>query len=239
MKYLIVGLARNIGHCWGQTKESLLKIQAACGEDCVTLIVESNSSDGTREILKSWEGPNNLVLKLGDLTEPVRTKRIAECRNAYMDFFEFRGFFETHDYLIVVDLDTSLAIEDDFKLQLKSCFVRDDWDAIASNRRGRYYDIWALRCEEIGCTFDCWDMTKKFGDAYKHIRRFQTTIYPKLSWIPCTSAFGCMALYKTKAIRGKRYNGDETCEHVSFHEGLRMFINPGFMSGGECPEHYG
>jgi hypothetical protein len=46
-----------------------------------------------------------------------------------------------------------------------------------------------------------------------------------------------MALYKTKVVRGRRYNGDQTCEHVSFHEGLLMFINPGFISGGECLEH--
>ena len=163
----------------------------------------------------------------------MRTKRIAHCRNAYMDFFESRGLFDSHDYMLVVDLDTSLAIEDDFKSQLDSCFVRDDWDAVASNRRSRYYDIWALRSEQIGCTFDCWEMVNKFGDVHKYIRRFQTTICPKLAWIPCASAFGCMALYKTKAVRGKRYNGDQTCEHVSFHEGLRIFINPGFISGGE------
>ena len=238
MRYLIVGLARNIAHCWEQTNSSLQKIQAACGDDCRTLIVESNSSDGTGEILKAWGGhPNRFVLSLGDLTESVRTKRIAHCRNAYMDFFESRGLFDSHDYMLVVDLDTSLAIEDDFKSQLDSCFVRDDWDAIASNRRGRYYDIWALRSEQIGCTFDCWEMAKRCGDEHKYIRRFQTKICPKLAWIPCTSAFGCMALYKTKVIRGRWYNGDQTCEHVSFHEGHRMFINPGFISGGECLEH--
>ena len=238
MKSLIVGLARNIAHGWENTNNSLQTIQAACGDDCTTLIVESNSSDGTREILKAWEEPpHKFVLSLGDLTECVRTKRLAHCRNAYMDFFESRGLFDSHDYMLVVDLDTSLAIEDDFKSQLDSCFVRDDWDAIASNRRGRYYDIWALRSEQIGCTFDCWEMANMFGDVHKYIRRFQTTICPTLAWIPCTSAFGCMALYKTKAVRGRRYNGDQTCEHVSFHEGLLMFINPGFISGGECLEH--
>jgi hypothetical protein len=237
MKYIIVGLARNIAHCWEQTNRSLLKIQAACGGDCVTLIVESNSTDGTRDILKAWEGANKIVLNLGELSEPVRTKRIAQCRNAYMDFFESHGFFDSHGCMIVVDLDTSLEIEDEFKQQLESCFVRDDWDAIASNRRGRYYDIWALRSEALGCTFDCWEMANRLKDVDKYIRRFQKPIYPKLEWIPCTSAFGCMALYKTQAIRGKRYNGDRTCEHVSFNKDLRMFIHPGFISGGECLEH--
>ena len=236
MKYLIVGLARNIEHCWQETKRSLQKIEEACGNDCVSLIVESNSSDKTVALCVEWSGQNRYFMPLGNLNEHVRTKRIAACRNEYMQFFENNGFFDSHDYLIVVDLDTSLAIEDDFKTQLSSCFVRDDWDAIASNRRGRYYDIWALRSAALGCTFDCWEMANKHRDV-SYVRRFQTVICPKLAWIPCESAFGCMAIYKTKAIKGRRYDGSPTCEHVSFNMGLRMFINPEFISGGECTEH--
>jgi hypothetical protein len=51
------------------------------------------------------------------------------------------------------------------------------------------------------------------------------------AWIECQSAFGCMALYKTASIVNRRYDGRKTCEHVSFHAGLRIFINPTFISG--------
>jgi len=50
-------------------------------------------------------------------------------------------------------------------------------------------------------------------------------------FIPCTSAFGGMVLYKTKSIINKTYNGDDTCEHISFNEGLKMYINSEFISG--------
>jgi hypothetical protein len=135
--------------------------------------------------------------------------------------------------MLVVDLDSSLDIEPTFKEQLDSCFLREDWDGIGSNRRGRYYDIWALRSSVLGCTFDCWDMVNKSIGIHggklilsypekiqAFVRRFQTVLAPNGAWIPCESAFGCMALYKVKSVRNRRYNGDTTCEHVSFHSGF-------------------
>lgn len=43
--------------------------------------------------------------------------------------------------------------------------------------------------------------------------------------------------YKASSVRRRRYSGDSTCEHVSFNSGLKMFINPCFISGGEPLEH--
>jgi hypothetical protein len=62
-------------------------------------------------------------------------------------------------------------------------------------------------------------------------------IYPEtMPWILVESAFGGLAIYKTVAIKGRRYIGD-TCEHVSFNQGLKMYINPRLISGGESLEH--
>jgi hypothetical protein len=212
--------------------------------------VESNSNDTTLQKLREWSNEKQHVLSLGHLNEPSRTKRIAAARNAYMNWFENHGYFDTYDYMLVVDLDSSLRIESDFQKQLHSCMIRDDWDGIGSNRRGRYYDIWALRSDALGCTFDCWEMVSKpvkFGiltvkppyheQVKKFVYAFQNVIPPTQEWIPCKSAFGCMALYKVKSVMNRVYNGDTTCEHISFHSGLRMFINPAFISGGDCSEH--
>ncbi len=253
VKCLIAGTARNIASSWDSVKKSLQTIFHSVDEyRCV--IVESNSNDATLPLLKAWETEDSrrTVITLGHLNEPSRTKRIAVGRNAYMDFFETSRMFDSFDYLIVVDLDSSLQIEPSFKEQLDSCFARDDWDGIGSNRRGRYYDIWALRSAVLGCTFDCWDMVNKSigiqggkllltypEKVQAFVSRFQTVLAPSSAWIPCESAFGCMALYKVKSVRHRRYNGDTTCEHVSFHSGLRMFINPQLMSGSDSWEHCG
>jgi len=248
MKLLVAGVARNLEHVWYKTQQSLQYIfDAVDTYECI--IIESNSQDNTSQILDSWakEDSRRKIIHLGNLTEQSRTRRIAQCRNEYMKFVR-----ETDSaYTLVVDLDTSLNIESKFKQQLESCFLRDDWDAIASNRRGRYYDVWALRSQAMGCTFDCWaELNKPIVPRVSifqkqqtnrlnfYIGRFQQVIPENTEWIKCESAFGCMVLYRTDAIRNHLYNGDITCEHVSFNNGLRIYINPKFISGGECPEHY-
>jgi glycosyltransferase involved in cell wall biosynthesis len=249
MRLLIAGTARDIASSWESTSKSLQHIFNAV-DDYTCLIVESNSNDTTLQKLREWSNEKQHVLSLGHLNEPSRTKRIAAARNAYMNWFKNHGYFDTYDYMLVVDLDSSLRIESDFQKQLHSCMIRDDWDGIGSNRRGRYYDIWALRSAALGCTFDCWEMVSKpvklgiltvkppyHEQVKKFVYAFQNVIPPTQGWIPCESAFGCMALYKVKSVMNRVYNGDTTCEHISFHSGLRMFINPAFISGGECSEH--
>jgi hypothetical protein len=245
VKCLIAGTARNIASVWKNTAKSLDRIFQSVDDYCC-VITESNSQDGTLATLQEWATADSRrhILTLGHLNEPIRTKRIAAGRNAYMDFFEKNGYFDKFDFMIVVDLDSSLNIEDTFKEQLYSCFKRDDWDGIGTNRDGHYYDVWALRSTPLGCTFDCWEMVDNHTGFYKgqllttyndrfnvFVGRFQKQIPRHVDWIQCDSAFGCMALYKVRSVRNRRYNGEKTCEHISFHSGLRMFINPAFISG--------
>jgi hypothetical protein len=248
MKSIICGTARNIESFWESTKNSLeLLIDAL--DDYILVIIESNSSDSTLQCLQKWSlnDSRKHIISLGHLSENSRTKRIAYCRNSYMEFLEVNKYFDNFEYMIVVDLDDAIKIEKNIKTQLDSCFDKNDWDAIASNRRGRYYDVWALRSKELGCTFDCWEMIDKPTQFYngkylltrhdrinEFVRRFQKII---TEWTVCESAFGGMVLYKTKKIRNRKYDGSTTCEHVSFNNGLVILLNPSLISGGECGEH--
>jgi glycosyltransferase involved in cell wall biosynthesis len=238
MKFLVAGTCRNISPFWQSVQLSLQKIfQVLDSYDMI--IVESNSDDNTLELLRTWsqEKENIKVISMGNL-EGSRTQRISRCRNEYLKYIT------DHDYLLVVDLDDILNIQDNFQEQLSSCFSRNDWDCIASNRLEKYYDIWALRSLELGCNFDCWEMANKYGitkltsrgfqkipDRKNYVDKFMINIPQQSEWISCESAFGGMALYKTSAIKSKKYNGDKTCEHVEFNKGLRIFINPFFLSG--------
>jgi hypothetical protein len=245
---IIVGVARNVAGVWAKTANSLQKIFDAV-ENYKCVIVESNSSDATLPMLEQWAllDSRRTIVSLGTLAEPSRTARIAACRNKYMELIE--PFFDEHSEVLIVDLDTSLEIDDNFKEQLQGCFTRN-WDAVASNRRGRYYDIWALRSDALGINYDCWAMAainkkpklidgrvKFMLDVEKYVYSHQKVIPETAGWIPCQSAFGCMVLYKSSAIKGRRYDGSQTCEHVSFNKGLNMFINPAFISGAESHEH--
>jgi hypothetical protein len=209
---------------------------------------------------KHTDKSKRIIISLGKLDEIQyhRTMRIAKGRNTYMQYFRDNNFFNNneYEYMLVVDLDDILNIESNFKEQLDSCFKIEDWDAMSSNRNNKYYDIWALRSnsEILFCNFDCNNHddsriiisfckysgkknTKKLSNnprkneyinnpeiLYKNIPR-------NYGFIECTSAFGGMTLYKINKIKDRVYDGDKTCEHISFHEGLKIFINSEFISG--------
>lgn len=245
---IIAGCARNISQYWESTEKSLQIIfDSLPNYKC--FIIESNSQDNTLELLKNWASKDSrrIVVSLGWLTEPSRTRRIATCRNKYMELAE--PYFSEFSEMLMLDLDDSLGIEDNFKKQLDTCFERTDWDALGSNRKGKYYDIWALRSKVLGITYDCWEMASRnpehilTSNGFKNIDLKQKyvyshqKVYPEtMPWILVESAFGGLAIYKTKVIKGRRYIGN-TCEHVSFNEGLKMWINPRLISGGESLEH--
>jgi len=182
--------------------------------------------------------------------------RIAKGRNTYMQYFKENNLFNSYDYMLVVDLDDILNIESNFKEQLDSCFKIEDWDVMASNRNDKYYDIWALRSNSdiLYCDFDCnyhenarvsisfckHSGKKLVNKTSENPRKNEYAKNPAIlnkniprdtGFIECSSAFGGMALYKTKAVSDRIYNGDVTCEHISFHNGLKIFINSEFISG--------
>jgi hypothetical protein len=259
MKLLIAGTCRDIEKYWENTKKSLNIIFKSI-DDYICVIVESNSSDNTLNCLKDWANNDSrrIIISLGNLDEIQynRTMRIANGRNTYMQYFKNNNLLNSYDYLLVIDLDDILNIESNFKEQLDSCFKIEDWDAIASNRNDKYYDIWALRSnsEILNCDFDCnyhedarisitfckhskkklvnkiYDNPRK-NEYVKNPFSLNKNIPKNYGFIECTSAFGGMALYKTKMIQDKIYNGDTTCEHISFNLGLKIYINSEFISG--------
>ena len=245
MKCLVAGTGRNIAKTWIIARQSLQRIFDSL-DDYKCVLVESNSDDTSLQLLKEWELKDvekRKVFSLGNLKEPSRTKRISQCRNLYLEYFHQEKLFDQYDFLLVVDIDDILQIEASFKKQLEKCldYKEKEWDAIASNRTKEYYDIWALRSQELGCTFDCWEMAAKYKPKYKfgfyqtgtakYVTSFQKNIPRNSKWIECQSAFGGMALYKTGSIKTKKYDGTNTCEHIAFHQGLKMYINPDFISG--------
>ena len=239
---IIVGCARNSAQYWETTKKSLeLIFNSVPKYQC--WIIESNSEDNTLELLNKWaaEDPRRTVVSLGWLHEPSRTRRIAQCRNKYMELAE--PYFSEHSEILMVDLDDILNLDSTFKEQLDGCFTRTDWDALGANRHDKYYDIWALRSRVLGIQYDCWAMATcgkseyvLTHDGFRHIDPKERYVYshqrnyPAGNWIPVESAFGGLVIYKTTAIKGRRYIGD-TCEHVSFNTGLKMFINTNLFSG--------
>lgn len=212
-------------------------------------IVESDSDDKTRDCLENLKlsKENFNWLSLGRLRDkyPLRTERLALCRNAYLDELRLNHIYQDIEYLVVSDLDgvNKLLTED----AVKSSWSNQYWGVCTANQDGPYYDIWALR-HHIWSPGDCLQQyyfflrnnisepAAKFGAIFSKM----IFISRDQDWIQVDSAFGGLAIYRRKVIEGAKYvglnkSGEEVCEHVSFHlditsRGHSILINPNLIN---------
>jgi hypothetical protein len=214
------------------------------------LLIESDSTDATVSTLAEIAGrdANFAHMSLGNLSErlPLRTERIAFCRNAYLEQIRVNERYAGAEFVIVADFDgvNSLLTEE----SIASCWRRDDWDVCVANQRGRYYDIWALR-HAAWSPNDCWAQYR-FLNRYgvSHAKAWAACVGSRMvqipgdaEWIEVDSAFGGFAIYRREALLHGRYTGldslgGECCEHVTLHHdlkahGCRIFINPALING--------
>jgi len=250
LKILVAGTARNCEKTIRQDVAALNKALGFC-QEVFWLIIESDSSDATTSKLESMarEFGNFRFFSLGRLAEslPLRTQRLAHCRNIYLDELWSNPIYADVSYLVVADFDgmNHLITAEGFQ----SCWTRSDWAACTANQRGPYYDIWALR----HCEWNPGDWMKQHRFLSTHgvgsWRAGRAALYSKMitinetgAWIEVDSAFGGLAIYRRNALGGARYFGvnevgEEICEHVSLNSqirsrGHRIFINPRLINAG-------
>src|SRR5262249_18296648 len=105
---LVVGVARD---CSGTLEVDVIRLLAAlrCFKSVWWLIIESDSTDDTLNVLNklSVTIPKFRFLSLGRLRDiiPLRTERIAHCRNQYLQELRENPLYEEADYDAVADLD--------------------------------------------------------------------------------------------------------------------------------------
>ncbi len=241
---LVAGVARD---CEKTVRDEVLRLYESL-KMCKALhwlVVESDSSDKTVDALRALETQiqNFRFVSLGSLCRelPIRTQRIAHCRNLYLDELKSNPLYSAIDLVVVADLDgvNNLATTEGFA----SCWTRSDWGVCTANQRGPYYDIWALRHPHWSPS-DCWqqyDFLLASG-AQREVALWaamyakMVTIDENQDWIEVQSAFGGLAVYRRQVLDGISYSGlDEIgnpiCEHVSLNNqirsrGSRIFINP-------------
>ena len=249
LRVCIAGAAKNIIKDIDNSLKKLEEIKSIFHESSIIIIAEDHSSDGTKEYLKSQ---TNRIIYL-DLDNKInvednRTTKLAQIRNSIMEYIHSN--YSTYDYIILSDLDNVLSVLKPEHIQkYVFSFPNSDWDAIFPNALGKYYDIWALKSEALGISFDCWDYFNHLLQnevahhvaKYLAVKKYQTIIKPENKLIPVESAFGGLGIYKLSATRNCYYNGEtnmceckhlfkydisslpcrkDTCEHRSFHKDM-------------------
>lgn len=251
---VIVGLARN---CQKTLRHDIDVLTAATRDfaNVRLLVVESDSNDATPTLLRklSEERADLAFISLGSLAvqHPLRTDRIAVCRNRYLDELQRNPLYASTDYVLVADLDG--ANRDLTAAAVQSCWRSDEaWDVCTANQRDAYYDVWALRHPQW-CPDDCWQQYRWLRPLFGHEQALSVAIHSRMvrleansNWIEVESAFGGLALYRRRALLAGRYKGldeagEQICEHVPLHArlrqlGCRIFINPALINANRT-EH--
>ena len=212
------------------------------------VVLENNSRDRTRAILleAAQRDPALTVLGCG-VNQPVcrlnlpatergsaemsrgRVAKMVRLRNEIFDYLETRP---ATDLVIVWDLDIDGIIYRDGLADTAALMVQDtSIDAVAAHG----LRVW----EALGST------VLGYGDSYAYLDPRLADLpkaaraaflaanpgYPHRAR-PVTSAFGGFTLYRSRALRGRRYgswvdgHGEVVCEHVGLHRGMRLWVNP-------------
>lgn len=238
-KVCICGVIRD-GEPYFKTTISNLKKIGSLFQEYKIIVIESDSKDQTIHLYSSINDKNIIFYSMGELEKdmPAREERIASCRNIYVN--HILKNYKHYDLMIVVDLDDVLQETINPKIfdKCMSQLVYPTWDAVFANQSYRYYDIWALRNDEVN--YDCWEkivsreMTRDIS-----ITNHQYHIPKNTPYIPVKSAFGGMGIYKIKLLDDTTiYNAKDgnfiRCEHVSFNDSIvskggKLFIDPSMV----------
>ena len=176
------------------------------------IIIESDSSDNTINILKkiSKEDRNFQFFSYKNLRNKIenRIERIADCRNKYLSKIKKIKKF---NFSLIIDLDERIDL---FNFNnFKSCFQKKyKWDVCCANQLVRYYDIYSLR-HRFWSNSDCWKevefknrfIKNKYLNIFTSVHSKMIKIPESSDWIKVDSAFGGMAVYKNKILKGIKY----------------------------------
>ena len=217
-KIIIGGVCRNVA-------KALKNIVNNCEQlgkrfaDYRVIIYENNSTDKTAEILKTWAAANKHVTVISEYIppqklSPIRTVRIANARNMVLEEAR-KKTYEGFDYFVMADLD----FQDAFPIDaiVDTIHLPIDWDCVSSNglraKGPGYRDRYAFRSKDYPLGPEL--LNKMFWtDLYTHE---WFSLYGE-NWLPVYSAFGGLALYKTKTLTQFSYSGTVTEDLAKYYE---------------------
>lgn len=234
----IVGMARNIGAMLPHTIRRLEAI-GECFKSWSAVVVENDSIDNTKDVLKSWADsrPGQVVADCRDLGrehlhgfERARVERYAEYRNRSVHIAE--KMWPDADVVLAVDLDPwgGYSLEG----VLSSAYWLDIIPHAAGMASTSLYQAATPNGEKVWAHYDQWAF-RQWSWTPRWDQYFLQWLPPAgVEPIPVRSAFGACVLYHTEYLfnRGCRWESiDGDIEHVGLHRqiadaGGQMYLNP-------------
>jgi hypothetical protein len=215
------------------------------------IVVESDSTDGTKEYLENVNFDFLEIITADNLDKKFkyRTERIANCRNMILDKLKNE---KSNQDLIYIPIDLDIEIFEyqdihDFHFQLNDFIENKLYDAYFPFNFPYYYDIHALRSKGWN-SHNPWEKIKKinkfifigkFFVRYFYVYRIQKKYNTKKELINVESAFGGIGFYKLNNSLLEIVNyeieidlGNTSCEHLKFNS---FFRNKAVVSRWKVP----
>ncbi len=222
-------------------------------KDYMILVVENNSTDDTRLLLKQWRATNPRVRILGcdvedDVCEiplasiktvghAVYYRRIAKMvylRNLYLDEIKKLG---SYDYTLIWDIDVVGSLYTDGVANSLGWMVHQPQiQMISAYGAYRKFGYWVYYD-----TYAHQDIGERFDFKYKLRHDFEKGIFNQRyvgdDLVRVESGFGGCTLYRTAALlpSNVRYtmseDGNIECEHTRLHHHLtHKYMNPSMIN---------
>lgn len=217
----IVGICRNAMPFLPQTLR-LIEETGAMFREWSAYLVENDSTDGTKDVLKSWADSRQRCVSLNDYGRPhlnhtiapERTHALAEYR---ADCQSWVRHGKHPDFVMVVDTDPWGGWSVDGVATSMAHMSRGDWWGLASYSwcEMRTGDGTIIPAHYDGFAFRWFGWQHRTPLDWFHLMRPVVGAPP----VQVNSAFGQLAVYQADAYLRGRYSG-ETCEHVPFHKSI-------------------
>ena len=196
------------------------------------IIYENDSSDNTLNSLylfqKIFKNIDIIILSQNNINGTI-TQRISHARNYILNYIHNNNL--NPDFIINIDMDDILLhfYCDSIIYPFKENF---NWSMFGGNSE-IYYDMWALRTLSYP-NKDFWENKKMhLEERLKLYFKIDNESNP----IQVNSCFNGIGIYKYNDIINCYYNGNETCEHIQFHQDMikknnaKLFIHPKLIVG--------
>jgi len=232
---LITGIARNVARVIPKEIERIEKEFEKIFRSISFLVIESDSTDNTLELLKkikqNKQNFNYISLGKVEHTLPDRIERLAFCRNSYVKEIRNNDIYNNVDFVAVVDFDIKNNRLNLRELDVMINNFNNEWKAIFANQTGLYFDIYALR-KDGWVENDCFTEYEALSKSMKRQEAKEIAIWSKMKrikkdspLITVDSAFGGLGIYRRNVfiyfdytlIPGRRHES----EHVSLHKKIR------------------
>jgi glycosyltransferase involved in cell wall biosynthesis len=163
----------------------------------VIVIAIDKGTDQSLQILEEWENrlPNVHIL-VDEKRSARRTENLALARNRILrKIRELRRMSsDPMPYMIMMDCDDVCSTPIRLPVLIDALQHESEWDTVSFPSLNSYYDIWALSMKPLLLSY------LHFEDPHLSNRKIRIFMHEQLQnkrWIPCLSAFGGFALYRT------------------------------------------